>query len=111
MAKPKDETDAGLYGDEPFADPAMDEPAEDDTIDFPGGEEDEPTDAGKAADPGTPKPRRTRKPKAEPVADPELGPHVHPEPTVPAKLDETVPGGRFVVNGRPCDCNGKPIAE
>jgi hypothetical protein len=83
---------------------------DDDTVDFFGGET-APAPATEADDP-TPqpdKPKRARKPKAEPVADPELGPQVHPDPTEPAKLDECCPGGKFVVNGRTVDCNGKPL--
>ncbi len=34
---------------------------------------------------------------------------VTPEP--PRKLDQTVPGGRYIVNGQVVDANGKPLEE
>ena len=34
-----------------------------------------------------------------------------PKNETPQKLDETVPGGRYEVNGTIVDANGKPVKE
>lgn len=55
-------------------------------------------------------PDETKKPdaKAAPATE-KATPEAAPAPT--PRLDETVAGGRFVVNGQTVDANGKPIKE